>query len=64
MHFVKQSEMIKLEIQPNFINLHPNEHGQEFHYFPFAIKLDKSVGKCNTLNDLNNEERIPNKTED
>ena len=64
MHFVKQSEMIKLEIQPNFINLHPNEHGQEFHYFPFTVKLDKCVGKCNTFNDLNNEECIPNKTED
>ena len=22
------------------INLHPNEHSQEFHYYPFAVKLD------------------------
>ena len=22
------------------INLHPNEYNQEFHYYPFAIKLD------------------------
>ena len=34
-----------------------NGHSQELHYFPFAVKLDRYVGSCNTLN-------IPNKIED
>ena len=38
----------KCEIQPTFINLHPNEYSQEFHYYPFTVKLDKCVGSCNT----------------
>ena len=25
----------KCMIQPTFINLHPNEHSQEFHYYHF-----------------------------
>ena len=25
--------------QPAPINLHPNEHSQEFHYYPFAVKV-------------------------
>ena len=41
-------------IQPALINLHTNEYNQEFHYYPFAVKLDKCVGSCNTLNDLSN----------
>ena len=49
---------------PILINLHPNEYSQEFHYCPFAIKLDRSVGSCNTLNDLSNKVCVPNKTED
>ena len=24
------------------------------HYYPFAVKLDRFVGSCNTLNDLSN----------
>ena len=40
--------------QPTLINLHPNEYSQEFHYYPFAAKLDSCVGSCNTLNDLSN----------
>ena len=51
-------------IQPTLINLHPNEYSQEFHYYPFAVKLDRCVGSCNTLNDLSNKVCIPNKTED
>ena len=47
MRIVEQSDMI----QPTLINLHPNECKQEFHYYLFAIKLDKCVGSCNTLND-------------
>ena len=27
-------------------------NSQEFHYYPFAVKLDKCVGCCNNLNDL------------
>ena len=44
----------KCMIQSTFINLHPNEYSQEFHYHPFAIKLDRCAGSCNTLNDLSN----------
>ena len=51
-------------IQPTFINLHPNECSQEFHYYLFAVKLDRCVGSCNTLNDLSNKVCVPNKTED
>ena len=28
----------KYMIQPNLINLHPNEYSQEFHYYPFSFK--------------------------
>ena len=51
-------------IQPILFNLHPNEYSQEFHYFPFTVKLDRCVGSCNTLNDLSNEVCFPNKTVD
>ena len=51
-------------IQATLINLHPNEYSQEFHYYPFAVKLDKCIGSCNTLNDLSNKACVPNKTED
>ena len=44
----------KCMIQPTLINLHPNEYSQEFHYYPFAVKLDRCAGSCNTLNDLSN----------
>ena len=54
----------KCMTQPSIINLHPNEYSQEFHYYPFAVKLDRCVGSCNTLNDLSNKVCIPNKTED
>ena len=46
------------------IKLHPNEYSQEFHYYPFEVKLDRCVGSCNTLNDLSNKVCVPNKTED
>ena len=48
--------------QPNLINLHPNEYSQELHYYPFAVKFDRCVGSCNTLNDLSNKLYVPNKT--
>ena len=47
--------------QPTLINLHPNEYSQEFHYYPFAVKLDRCVRSCNTLNNLSNKVFIPNK---
>ena len=53
----------KWEIQP-FLNLHLNEYSQEFHYYPFTVKLDKCVGSCNTLNDLFDKLCVLNKTED
>ena len=54
----------KCEIQPTLINLHPNEHSQEFHYYPFPVTLNRFFVSCNTLNDLSNEVCIRNKTED
>ena len=53
----------KCEIQPTLINLHPNEYNQELHYYPFAVKLDRCIGSCNTVNDLSNNVCVPNKTE-
>ena len=47
--------------QPTFINLHPNEYSQEFHYYPFGVKLDRCVGSCNTVHDLSNKVCVPNK---
>ena len=54
----------KCMVQPSFINLHPNEYSQEFHYYSFVIKLHRCVGSCNTLNDLSDKICVPNKTED
>ena len=50
--------------QPNLISLNPNEYSQEFHYYPFAVKLDRCAGSCDTLNDFSNKSCGPNKTED
>ena len=52
----------KCEIQPTFINLHPNEYSQAFHHYLFTVKLDKSVGSCNTPNDLSNKVCVSKKT--
>ena len=30
----------KCMIQPTLINLHQNQYSQEFHYYPFLVKLD------------------------
>ena len=54
----------KCEIQPVLINLHPNEYSQEFRCSPFAVKLDRCAGSCNTINDLSNKLCVPNKIED
>ena len=40
----------KCMAQPTLINLHPNEYSQEWHYYPFALKLARCVGRWNTLN--------------
>ena len=40
----------KCMTQPTLINLHPNEYSQKFHHYPFAVKLDRCVGSCNTPN--------------
>ena len=53
----------KCIIQPTIINLHPNAYSQEFHHYPFAVKLDRCIGSCNTLNDLSNKVCVSN-TED
>ena len=47
-----------------FINLHSNEYSQEFHSYPFEVKLDRWVASFNTLNDLSNKVCVPNKAED
>ena len=54
----------KCMIQPTLIHLHPNECSEEFHYYPFAVKLNRCVGSCNTLNYLSNKVCVPNKIED
>ena len=51
----------KFMIQPTLINLHPLEYSQEFHYYPFSVKLERCVGSCNTLNDLSNNVYVPKK---
>ena len=50
----------KCEIQPIFINWHPNEYRQELHCYPFAVKLDRCVGSCNTFNELFKKVCAPN----
>ena len=54
----------KCMTQPTLINLHPNKYSEEFHYYPFPVKLHRCFGSCNTLNDLSNKACVPNETED
>ena len=54
----------KCMTQPTPIFLNPNEYSQEFHYYPFAFRLDRCVGSYNTLNDLSHRVCVPNKAED
>ena len=54
----------KCMTQSTLINLHPNEYSQQFHFYPFAVKLHRCVGSCNTLNDLSNKVCASNKTEE
>ena len=50
MHLIIQSVCVlsnqKCMTLPTSINLHPNEYSHEFHYDPFAVKLDRCVGSC------------------
>ena len=48
-------------IQLTLINLNPNEYTQGLRYYSFAVNLDRSIGSCNTLNDLSNRVCVPNK---
>ena len=41
----------KCMIQPTLNNLHPSKYSQKFHYYSFAVKLDRCVGNYNNLND-------------
>ena len=34
--------------------IHPDEYSQQFHYYPFAVKLDTCIENFNTLNDFSN----------
>ena len=54
----------KCMTQTTLINLHPNKQSQKFHSSPFAFKLDRYFGSCDTLNDLSNKVFVPIKTED
>ena len=45
--------------QAIFINLHPNE----FQYYQFAVKLDRRVESCCSLNGLSSKVYVPNKAE-
>ena len=49
--------------QDTGINWHPNEYSQKLHS-PFAVKLNRCVGSCNTFNGLSNKVCVTNKTED
>ena len=46
------------------ISLHRNKYSQELHYYPFAVKLGRRIGSCNTLNDLFNKICVANNTKD
>ena len=51
----------KCEMQPTLINLDSNKYSQEFHYYPFVVKLDRCVGSFNTLNKFYNKVCVSNK---
>ena len=69
MHLIIHTKCVLLSnqkcmIEPALVNLHPNEYSQEFHYYPFEVKLYRCVGSCNTRNHLSNKVCVPNKIED
>ena len=54
----------KCMTQLTFINLYPDEYSEELHYNLFAVKLDRCVESCYTINDLCNKVCFTNKIED
>ena len=54
----------KCMTQTSFVNLYHYEYSHKFHYCPVAVKLDRFVGRCNSLTDLSNKICVLNKTED
>ena len=64
MHLIIQSAFRlnnhKYMTQPTPITLHCNDYSQEFHYYPFAVQLDRCVGSC-ILNFLSSKVFVPNK---
>ena len=51
----------KCMTQPTLISLHTHDNSQEFHYYPFTVKLDRCVGNFNTIDDLTNKLCVPKK---
>ena len=39
-----------------------NEYNQDFSYYPFAVKLDRCVWRCNALNNFSDKVCVSNKT--
>ena len=54
----------KCMTQSTLVHVHPNEESQEFHYYPFAINLDRCATRFCTLDELSNKVYVPNETED
>ena len=50
-------------IQPTIFKFRSNKYSQQFHYYPFLVKLDRCAGSFNNINDLSNKVCVPNKTE-
>ena len=57
-------KMQKFEIQSSLLDLYSNEYSQERPSYSLAIRLDRCVGSCNTLNDLFSKVCFPNNTKD
>ena len=47
--------------QPTLINLHSNGYTQEFHYYPFVVKLHRCVESGNILKNLSKKVCAPKK---
>ena len=50
--------------QPTVISLHPTEFLEGLRDYLFSVNLDRSMGSCNTPNDLSNKVCVPSKTKD
>ena len=49
--------------QPTLINFYPNKYIQGPFYYSLAINLERSMGNCNTVNDLSNRDYVKKKTD-